>query len=152
METGNIDPIMHHSKHLIRSGVMLVLFGLLTGFFVHGLALPLLGVAAHLIGIIGGIFLIAGGAAWPRLRLSRSASLAGSWMGIYGFYATWAVYVLAGAWGAGGMFPLAAGQTRGTALQEGIIAGVMVTVALALVGMCILLIWGLRGHKNAESR
>jgi hypothetical protein len=127
-----------------------VLLGLLTGFTVDGLAAPLLGVGAHLVGLIGGIFLVAAGLLWPRLALNRIGSAAGSWMAAAGLYGTWAVYLLAGAWGAGGMFPLAGRGARGSVIQEGIIMGAMMAIALSLIGTCALMLWGLRGRPGRD--
>jgi hypothetical protein len=54
------------------------------------------------------------------------------------------MYIVAAAIGAGGMFPLAAGGTRGTPLQEGLVTGAFAAVAAAMIATCVILLWGLR--------
>src|SRR4051795_4821274 len=57
-------------RSLLRHGVVLFLLGLVTGRLVHSLALPRMGLASHLQGVMNGTFLVALGLVWPHLRLS----------------------------------------------------------------------------------
>jgi hypothetical protein len=53
--------------------------------------------------------------------------------------------LLAGIWGAGNtMLPMAAGQARGSALQESMIAVGLRTGGASLIALCMVLLWGLR--------
>lgn len=73
-------------------------------------------------------------------------------MVVYGCFVSWAVTVLAAAWGAGSsMMPIAAGQTQGSAIQEGIITAGSVTSAAALIAATILVLCGLRAYTPEES-
>lgn len=134
---------------LLLAGVLLLLAGLLNGFFVHGMALPRLALAAHLEAIMGGTLMIALGLAWPQLGLTPAGSAVGQGLAVYGFGAGWLTYLLASARGAGGMFPLAAGQSRGTPSEEAFVTFALATVAAALIGLCLLLLWGLRRRPTA---
>ena len=71
---------------------------------------------------------------------------------VYGCFVSWAVTVLAAAWGASSsMMPIAAGQAHGSAIQEGIITVGLVTSAAALTAATILVLWGLRAYTTEES-
>ena len=134
-----------HGHRLVRVGILLFLFALLVGLAVPRFAVPRLGLSAHVLGITQGIFLMVTGLLWPKLRLSRAMSRVGCCLAIYGCFAAWIANVLAGVWGAGNsMLPMAAGQARGSALQEGIIATGLISAAASLIATAMLILWGLR--------
>jgi hydroxylaminobenzene mutase len=137
--------VTRDALRLVRLGVLLLLLGLLTGAVIPSLAVPRLGLSAHILGVLGGLGSVVFGLVWPRLRLGSRASALGCWLAVYSFYAGWLMPLLGGAWGAGGgMLPIAAGAARGTAFQEGVIAAGLVTAAVAIVAVCLLVLWGLR--------
>lgn len=92
--------------------------------------------------------MVALGPSWPRLKLGPVESRIALGLAMYGLYAGWLIYLLASIWGAGGMFPLAAGHSRGTALEEAFVVASFTTVAAALIGLCLLLLWGLRRSRR----
>ena len=55
------------SHRLTRSGVLLLLLGLLTGLFVPKFANPKMGLSSHVEGVMGGMMLIILGFVWPKL-------------------------------------------------------------------------------------
>lgn len=138
-------------RRLLRCGVLLFLLGLLTGLVVPMLANPRMGLSSHLEGVMNGTFLVVLGLVWPRLRLSRSASLAAFCLAVYGTYVNWATTLAAAAWGAGApMMPIAGLDHEGTRLQEGIIAFGLVSLALTMIATCAVVLWGLRGADDPE--
>ena len=153
------DWSLRQGHRLVQLGMLVFLFALFVGLGVsisgHGLpifAVPRLGLSAHLIGLMQGTFLIATGALWPKLQLTRATSLVGFWLVVYGFFAAWAINVLAAVWGAGsGMLPNAAGQAHGSALQEGVIAIGLRTAAVSQIAALILILWGLRTFAKDNS-
>jgi hypothetical protein len=66
-------------------------------------------------------------------------------LGFSSFFGGWLIYLLAARWGAGGMFPLAAGEARATDAQETFVTVSFTTIAVSLIALCVLLLWGLRG-------
>lgn len=137
------------SRRLIRCGVLLFLLGLLTGLIVPALSNPRMGLSSHLEGLMNGIFLVVLGLVWPRLRLSRSLSLAAFWLAVYGTYVNWATTLAAAALGAGApMMPIAGGGHRGTPLQEGLISVGLVSLALAMIATSGIVLWGMRGADD----
>lgn len=145
----------HRSHRLLQLGVLLFLFGLLTGFAIPMLANPRMGLSSHLEGVLNGMFLVALGLLWPRLRLGRRASAATYWLAVYGTFANWAATLLAAAWGAGRSMPIAGGAQQGTATQEAVIFGLLMSLSVAVIAVCGLVLWGLRRApegENAEER
>jgi len=137
---------MQEARRMIRLGVLLLLLGLLTGAIVPALAVPRLGVSAHIVGVSGGAFLVVFGLLWPQVRLGPGASRLGLALAVYSFYGGWLMPLLGGLWGAGTtILPFAAGAARGTPFQEGFIAAGLITSAVAIVTLCLLVLWGLRG-------
>ena len=140
------------SRRLIRSGVLLFLLGLVTGLLVQMLANPRMALASHLEGVMSGMFLIILGLVWPKLRLGRSVLRAAYWLAIYGAFVNWATTLIAAAWAAGGsMMPMASLGQKGTPVQELIIAFGAVSLALAFLASCFLVLWGLRGEGETPA-
>ena len=139
------DGSLRQGHRLLQAGVLLFLFALFVGLVVPHFSAPRLGLSAHLLGIMQGIFLMVAGLLWPKLELPRAMSRVGPWLAIYGCFAAWTANVLAGVWAAGNsMLPMAAGQAHGSVLQEGIITVSLRTAAVSLIAVAILILWGLR--------
>lgn len=133
------------SRLLLRSGVLLFLLGLLTGFIVPMLESPRVALASHLEGLMNGMFLVLVGLIWPRLHLARWSSRATVGLVLFGTYVNWATTLLAAAWGAGQpLMPLAAHGHVGTVVQELVIKVGLVSLSLAMVLATVLVLWGLR--------
>ena len=133
------------ARRLLQLGVALLLLGLIIGLAIPTLAVPRLGVAAHVNAVIGALFLLAFGLIWPRLRLGSGSSRLAFWLAPYSFFVASLMPLLGGIWGAGAtMLPLAAGAARGSSFQEGVIAVGLITAAIAIITVCGLLLYGLR--------
>jgi hydroxylaminobenzene mutase len=126
--------------------VALVLVALLIGLAIPALAVPRLGVAAHLNGVIGGVALIVLGLLWPQLALRPAAATAAFWLAVYSFAVATLMPLLGAVWAAGAtMLPIAAGTARGTPLQEAILSAGLVSAGGAVFVLFALLFAGLRG-------
>ncbi len=89
------------SRRLIRHGMVLFLLGLLTGILIPTLTSPRLALAAHMEGLLNGIFLIlVGGVVWKQLRLPERLAAAGFWLLLIAAYASWGFCLLAAVFGA----------------------------------------------------
>lgn len=140
------------AHRLLQLGVLLFLFALLVGLAVPFFAAPRVGLSAHLLGIMQGIFLIVTGLLWTRLNLTASKSRIVFCLLIYGCFGAWVANVLAAMWAAGSsMLPLAAGQARGTMLQEATIKVVLRTAAASLIAAVIFIAWGLQTRPVDDS-
>jgi hydroxylaminobenzene mutase len=149
METS--DWSLRQGHRLLQLGILLFFFALLVGFAVPRFNIPRIGLSAHLLGIMQGIFLMVTGLLWPKLKLTRTISRVGFLLVIYGCFAAWIANLMAAIWGAGNtMLPIAAGQAHGSALQEEIIAIALRTAAVSLVAAAIVILWGLRFFSSEQ--
>src|SRR5262249_16574765 len=133
------------ARRLLQLGVLLFLLSLLAGFVIPALAVPRLGVSAHVNGVLGALFLAALARLSPRLRLGPRAAGLAFWLALYSFFMGALIPLLAGLWGAGGaLLPIAGGAARGSPFQEGLIATGLVTAGVTVVALCVLVLVGLR--------
>lgn len=132
-------------RRLIWHGMFLFLLGLLTGLVETQFANPRMGLAAHLEGVMNGMFLVALGAVWLEVRLSPVPSGTAYWSALYGTYANWAVTTLAAVLGTGAMSPITAPGRTALPWQESLITVGFVSVGLAIIAAIVLVLWGLRG-------
>jgi hydroxylaminobenzene mutase len=136
---------MNDSKRrLIWHGMFLFLLGLLTGFVEPQFTNPRMGLAAHLEGLMNGIFLIALGAVWTEVRLSPRSQVAAYWGVLYGTYANWAVTTLAAILGTAALSPISAAGHSAQPWQEGVVTIGFISVGLVIVASSVLVLWGLR--------
>jgi hydroxylaminobenzene mutase len=132
-------------RRLMWHGMFLFLLGLFTGFAEPHFVNMRMGLAAHLEGVLNGIFLLALGATWSEVRLSPGAKAAAFWTALYGSYVNWLVTSLAAAFGTGALSPITASGRTALAWQEqGVTIG-FVSVAIAIILCSLLVLWGLRG-------
>lgn len=137
---------MNQGRKLLRLGVLLFLVGLITGFLIPTFQNPRMGLSSHLEGTLNGMFLIVVGLVWSSLRLSLRALKIGFRLSLFGTYTNWATTFLAALWGAGSeMMPLAGNDLHGAAWQEGLVKFGLISLSIAMVVVCGILLWGLRG-------
>lgn len=129
---------------MLWHGVLLFLFGLLSGFVVPMLHNPRMGVSAHLEGVMNGIFLLVLGLAWHRFTLSVRASAALFWLALYGAYANWATTLLSAYLGTSRRTPIAGAGFTGQPWQENLVEVGLVSLSIAMVAACVIALWGLR--------
>lgn len=135
----------HRRRRLLFHGMLLFLLGLATGLFQAEFRNPRMGLAAHLEGLMNGIFLLALGGIWGEVRLSRRAASAAFRIVLFGTYANWAVTTFAAIFGTGAMTPLASGAHRGLPWQERLVTVGFASVGFAMLAAAGIVLWGLRG-------
>ncbi len=137
------------SRKLIRSGVLLFLFGLITGFVIPVMQNPRMGLSSHLEGVQNGMLLMLFGIIWTRLNLSDRTLMWAYFLALFGTYTNWATTFLAGLWGAGEeMMPIAGAGFNGTAWQEILIKFGLFSLAITMVIVSVMLLLGLRGKES----
>jgi hydroxylaminobenzene mutase len=137
------------SRRLIWHGVFLFLLGLLTGFVVMSLKNPRMGLSAHLEGVMNGIFLIAIGAAWPKVNLASRAASFAFWLALFGTYVNWATVLLGAAWGTSQLSPIAGAGHAAAGWQETIVNILLYSLSVAIVACVAIILWGLRRKASA---
>lgn len=136
------NKLQYQSDKLIFFGVVLFFLGLVVGLFVPMLTNPRMGLSTHLEGVMNGILLMVLGLIWRRLSLSAKALRVTYILTLYGSFANFAAVLMAAITGAGKMMPMAGGK-EGTIVQEIIISFLLISLSLAMVGVCVLLMVGL---------
>lgn len=130
------------SDWLLFSGILLFLLGLLIGMFIPMLANPRMGLTAHLEGVMNGMFLAILGIIWNKLVISDKWLSITFWLTLYGSFANFSAVIIAAITGAGKLMPMAGGK-EGTALIEGLISFLLITLALAMIFICTVVLTGL---------
>ena len=136
-------------RRLLWHGMFLFLLGLLTGFVELNFKNPRMGLAAHLEGLMNGIFLVALGAIWAEVKLTPRLMSVAYWTILYGTYANWAATTMAAIFGTAALSPITAAGHSAHPWQEGVITFGFSSVGIAMVGSSALILWGLRSHAKA---
>ena len=131
-------------RRLMWHGMFLFLLGLLTGFVETKFVNPRMGLAAHLEGVMNGIFLLALGAVWTEVRLSPRLKPAAYWTALYGAYINWAAVILAAIFGTAALSPITAAGHSALPWQETLVTIALLSVGVAIVASAVLVLWGLR--------
>jgi hydroxylaminobenzene mutase len=137
------------NRGLMWHGMFLFLLGLITGLLEAQFPNVRMGLAAHLEGVMNGIFLVALGAIWAQVKLSPGIKYATYWSVLYGTYANWGITTLAAIFGTGALSPITAAGHSAPAWQERLVTVGFMSVGLAIIAATILTLWGLR--KKADS-
>jgi hydroxylaminobenzene mutase len=133
----------------IQLGFVLIFLALVTGFGMPLFVSPRLGLAAHVVGITGGLVLIAIGALAGSFALGRRASAVMMWSWVYAAYANWLGSLVGAITGASRLTPIAGAGTRGDALAEAIVAFLLQSLAVAALVGTGLAIRGFRKKTDA---
>lgn len=131
-------------RRLLWHGMFLFLLGLLTGLVEPQFRNPRMGLAAHLEGVMNGIFLLALGAVWPEVKLLPRSRLAAYLCALSGTYGNWVVTTLAALFGTAAMSPITAAGRSALPWQENAVTVGFVFVGLTIIGCSVLVLWGLR--------
>jgi len=92
---------------------------------------------------MNGTFLMVVGAIWHHVDLQRPLTRVCFWLLVYGTFANWLSVTLGALFGAGRMMPIAGGGTTAQPWQEFIVGAGLISLSVAMVLGCGLLVWGL---------
>ena len=138
-------------RRLIRYGMLLFLFGLLTGAAMPELTNPRMGLSAHLEGVLTGMFLVMLGLAWEELNLSRMFGSLLYYFFLFAAYATWGFTLLAAIFGTSRLQPIAGAGYEGAPWQEALVGAGLVSGSVIFVFACAAAIYGLRGEAARDN-
>ncbi len=141
-------PPVKQSDLLMFLGILLFLLGLLIGLFIPVMTNPRMGLTAHLEGVMNGMFLVILGLIWHKLIITERWLSYTFWLTIYGSFANFVAVTIAAITGAGEMMPIAGGK-KGTIFMEGLISFLLVTLTVAIVFVCVVVLIGL--YRNLKS-
>lgn len=137
------------SQRLLQVGIALFLYSSAEGFVIPSLGSQRVGLSVHTLSALQGVYLLALGLLWPRLRLHWSSQRIAFWCSLYGAFAILAAYTIAAVWGVGIetirlMGELPHGLSQGSAFQEALIKVLAYSSAPAGLAALALILWGLR--------
>jgi hydroxylaminobenzene mutase len=132
---------------LLFIGFMLILLGLLIGLFIPILSNPRMGLSAHLEGIMNGFLLVILGLIWDKIWISFKWLNIAFYLVLYGAFANFIAVVLAAITGAGKMMPIAGGK-EGPAATEIVISFLLISLAIAMITVCIIVLIGLKKYLS----
>ena len=138
------------SNWLLFLGILLFLFGLLVGLFIPMLTNPRMGLSAHLEGVMNGMFLVILGLIWNKLVLNDKWLTSTFWLTIYGSFANFVAVLIGAINGAGKLMPIAGGK-EGTSVVEGLISFLLISLALAMIFVCVVVLTGLLRYIKRPS-
>jgi hydroxylaminobenzene mutase len=138
------------SDRLLFFGIILLLFGLLLALFIPIMKNPRMGLSAHLEGIMNGMFLVILGLIWNKLVLNYKWLTFAFWLTIYGSFANFVAVSVAAITGAGKMMPIAGGK-EGTSVVEGLISFLLISLALAMIFVCLIVLTGFLKYMKKPS-
>ncbi len=138
------------SDRLLFFGILLFLSGLLLGLFIPIMKNPRMGLSAHLEGIMNGIFVVILGLIWNKLVLNDKWLTSAFWLTLYGSFANFVAVSGAALTGAGKMMPIAGGK-EGTTVAEGLISFLLVSLALAMIFVCLIVLTGFLKYMKQSS-
>lgn len=132
----------------IQLGFVLILLALCTGLGMPLFTNPRLGLAAHIVGVTGGLVLIALGALAPSFALRPRAATVMMWSWAYAAYANWAGCLIGALTGASRLTPIAGAGTTGDALAENVVSFLLQSLAVAAIVGTGLAVWGFRRARG----
>ncbi len=109
-----------------------------------------MGLTSHLEGIMNGMFLVILGLIWPGIHLNRPWLILTFWLAVYAAFANWLATLLAAIWAAGYSMPIAGLGNKGSPAQEMTIDLLLFSLAFAMIGACVLALWGLSARGQSE--
>jgi len=145
-----MDPIST-KRRMLWHGTLIFIFGLLAGAATPAMTNPRMGVAAHLGGVMSGMFLVLVGLIWEEIHLSSALRWAAFWLFLYAGHTGWLAQFLAALFGTNRGTPIAAAGFRGVPWQENLVYYLAVSFSLAILLACVLALWGLSNRGKSAT-
>ena len=139
-----------YADWLLFLGIVLFLFGLVVALFIPLMTNPRMGLSAHLEGTLNGMFLVILGVIWNKVILQDKWLKTTFWLTIYGSFANFVAVTIAAITGAGKMMPIAGGK-EGTSIIEGLISFLLISLSLAMIVVCSIVLTGLYKYIKQSS-
>jgi (hydroxyamino)benzene mutase len=130
---------------LVRAGFLLFTLALLTGLAEPVLLNQKMGVAAHVTGVMNALLLVALGLSWGLFTISPMQARLTRGAFLYATFVNWGSSCLAAVWGTNRLTPVGGAGFGAQPWQEGVVQFFQVTLALAILGGAVLVLYALRG-------
>ncbi|HUR80940.1 MAG TPA: hydrogenase [Thermoanaerobaculia bacterium] len=137
------------NRRQIQLGFVLILIALGTGFFQPFYRSPRLGLAAHTVGITGGLVLIAIGALADKFALGTRAAKVMMACWLYTAYVNWLASIIAAITGASRLTPIAGAGTTASPFAENVVAFLLQSLAVTSIVGTAIAVFGFRRKRAA---
>jgi (hydroxyamino)benzene mutase len=139
-------------RRLMFNGVLVFLLGLASGLILDfGLFTNArMGLAAHLEGVLNGMFLAVLGLIWPNVRLPPGVKSFARWLAVGGGYLNWIAAFWAAAMGRGRTSPIHPADRPNYIGEHLIVEAALAILALAFIVTCIVVLYGLRRQQSTK--
>lgn len=128
------------NERLVRSGILLAVLAVLSGFAPMVVKNPRMGVAAHVGGLTNALLLLALGAVWSMVKLPSKRGDLATRLLVWGAYGNWAVTLLASITGASEFAPLAgAGYGTDPVVEKATLLFIVIAALASLAGVGMVL-------------
>src|SRR5262245_42355535 len=124
---------MSQRSRLLFAGMLLFLVGIFTGAANQLFHNPHLGLSAHLIAVLTGMFLMILGLLWDRLALSSGQKSAAFGLTVFGTYMNWVLTTLGAIFGTKKLTPIAGAGYDATDVQEMLVGAGLVIMILSMI-------------------
>ena len=138
------------SQRLLTAGMLLFLFGLISGLVIAEMPNSRMGLAAHLEGVMNGTFLLAAGLVWKRMSLTSFQERLAYWLLLYGSFANFVLIQSASVLGTSELTPIAGKGHTGSEIAELLVSAGLASVALTMITAVILMLIGLVRYENQD--
>ena len=147
----NMPAMEDTNRRLMWHGMFLFLLGLLTGFVEPRFANIRMGLAAHLEGVMNGIFLVGLGAIWNDVRLSPRVKSMAFWIALFGTYGNWFMTTTAAVFGTKALSPITGTPHGGQPWQEKLVTAGFMVVGIVIVACAVFVLCGLRRAPRSKA-
>lgn len=134
--------MIERGRTLLRAGTVLCFLALVTGLAIPAFANPRMGLAAHVGGMMNGMFLLIVGLAWKELTLGERMQSVTFFALVVGTFGNWVSSVAAAAWGTASLTPIAAAGFGAAQVREAIVTAGFVSVGVAMLAGTVALFVG----------
>ena len=139
--------LVNRRSYFFTAGISLFLLAMLTGLTIPYLANPRMGLSAHLVGVLGALFLVALGVIWPEKDLPPGADTAAFWLSVYGAYSNLCTAFLAAVFATNSLTPLVGPPHSALPWKEATVTFGLVSSNVATAIVCLLVLWGLHRRR-----
>jgi hydroxylaminobenzene mutase len=129
-------------------GMFLLLIGMVTGLAEPYFTNVRMGLAAHLEGLMNGIFLLALGPAWTDLRLTPRRKTIAYWTALYGTYVNWLFTTVAAVLGTAALSPVLGAGHGAPGWEESLVTAGFLSAIVSIFAATILILLGLRSRAS----
>jgi (hydroxyamino)benzene mutase len=136
------------ARRLAFHGLLLFLLSMLEGMFVQKMAVPRMGLSAHVGGAMSGLFLMALAGIWREVQLSPRAAKIVFWTSIVSFYLSSAGLLYAALFATHNSTPMNGAPLPGSPLHEAVTAALTGGGGAGVLFACVLGLWGLSRGRD----